>query len=113
MAPISVRSDDEKKSAGNQVSGMTVLLGSDIEDPLKRLAAVQQSTHEQKEFTNALGARTLTEYSQFVPGGLAALASRTASRFEMANRADPASNCVVTNVPGPQEPLYSTGAKLT
>jgi hypothetical protein len=73
---------------------------------------VRESTHQAKEFTSAVGARTLTEYSQFIPGGLAALAARTASRFEMANRVDPTANCVVTNVPGPREPLFFAGARL-
>jgi diacylglycerol O-acyltransferase / wax synthase len=112
MAPISVRSEDQMRAAGNQVSGMLVLLGTHIADPRERLAAVQKSTHEQKQFSSALGAHTLTDYSQFLPGGLAALASRTAARFEMANRADPMINTTVTNVPGPQVPLYSNGAKM-
>ena len=54
MAPISVRSADEKESAGNQVSGMTVLLGTDIADAGERLVVVQRSTHEQKEFSSAV-----------------------------------------------------------
>ena len=112
MAPISVRSDDQRTAAGNQVSGMTVTLGTDIDDPLRRLEAIRESTHQQKAFTSALGAQTLSEYSQFLPGGLAALASRTASQFEMANRNNPVMNTVVTNVPGPQVPLYFSGARL-
>ena len=112
MAPISVRSASEKGSQGNQVSSMVVSVASNVADPLERLRAVRESTHQSKELSSAVGARTLTEYSQFIPGGLAALAARTASRFEMANRVDPTANCVVTNVPGPREPLYFGGAKL-
>jgi WS/DGAT/MGAT family acyltransferase len=112
MAPISVRSESEKGSQGNQVSSMVVSVASNVADPVERLRAVRESTHQSKEFTTAVGARTLTEYSQFIPGGLAALAARTASRFEMANRVDPSANCVVTNVPGPRDPLYFAGAKL-
>ena len=112
MAPISVRSQDQMKAAGNQVTAMLVLLGTDIADPRARLAAVRQSTHEQKEFSAAIGAQTLAGYSEFVPGGLAALAARTASRFEMVNRTIPMINTVVTNVPGPQVPLFSGGARL-
>jgi WS/DGAT/MGAT family acyltransferase len=112
MAPISVRSDDQRKAAGNQVTAMLVTLGTDIADPRERLAAVRQSTHEQKEFSTAIGAPQLSGYSEFLPGGLAALAARTASRFEMANRSVPMINTVVTNVPGPQVPLYSGGARL-
>src|SRR4051794_4323134 len=112
MAPISVRSEDQKRAAGNQVTAMLALLGTDIADPRARLAAVRQSTHEQKEFSTAIGAQALSGYSEFLPGGLAALAARTASRFEMANRTIPMMNTVVTNVPGPQVPLYSGGARL-
>jgi len=112
MAPISVRSESEKGSQGNQVSSMVVSVASNVADPLERLRAVRESTHQSKELSSAVGARTLTEYSQFIPGGLAALAARTASRFEMANRVDPTANCVVTNVPGPREPLYFAGAEL-
>ena len=112
MAPISVRSEEQKKAAGNQVSVMNVLLGTDIEDPRKRLEAVRESTHQQKAFSSALGAHTLSEYSQFLPGGLAALGARAASRMEMANVGNPTFNTVVTNVPGPQVPLYFAGARL-
>jgi diacylglycerol O-acyltransferase len=112
MAPISIRSDDQKGAAGNQVSGMNVLLGTDIVDPVKRLEAVRESTHKQKEFTSALGAQALSEYSQFLPGGLAALGARAASQMEMENQGNPPVNTVVTNVPGPQVPLYFAGARL-
>jgi diacylglycerol O-acyltransferase len=112
MAPISIRSQDQLKAAGNQVTAMLVLLGTDIADPRARLAAVRQSTHEQKEFSAAIGAQALAGYSEFLPGGLAGLAARTASRFEMVNRTIPMINTVVTNVPGPQVPLFSGGARL-
>lgn len=112
MAPISVRGDDQKGTAGNQVSGMVVSLASDVADPLERLVAVRESTHQSKQFNQAVGARTLTDYSQFIPGGLAGLAARNASRFGAAQRANPVVNCTVTNVPGPREPLYFAGARL-
>ena len=112
MAPISVRSEDQKGSGGNQVSGMVVSLASDLPDPLERLAAVRQSTHQSKEFSQAIGARTLTDYSQFIPGGLAGLAARTTSRFGVAQRGNPVVNMTVTNVPGPREPLYFAGARM-
>ncbi len=112
MAPISVRTEDQKGSAGNQVSGMIVGLGTDVADPLERLRAARESTSQSKEFTNAVGARTLSDYSEFVPGGLAGLAARTVSRFGLANRTDPVVNTVVTNVPGPRQPLYFAGARL-
>ena len=112
MAPVSVRAEGERGAAGNQVSAMVVSLGTDVAEPRARLEAVRESTHRSKAFTSAIGARALTEYSQFIPGGLAGLGFRAASRFEMANRVDPVVNAIVTNVPGPQVPLYFAGARL-
>jgi len=112
MAPISVRTTDESGSMGNQVSAMLVSLPTTIADPLERLRAVYESTQSSKETTNAIGARTLSDYTQFVPWALAGLAARTASRFSLANRASMPINTVITNVPGPQQPLYMAGAQM-
>jgi WS/DGAT/MGAT family acyltransferase len=112
MAPISTRRPGEQRSEGNQVSQMTVSLATDVADPLERLRAVRRSTEASKEITNAIGARLLTDYTQFVPAATAALAARLASQMGIANRASPLFNTVVTNVPGPQVPLYAYGARL-
>jgi WS/DGAT/MGAT family acyltransferase len=112
MCPVSVRREDEKGAAGNQVSTMSVALRSDIADPLERLQAVTDASRHSKKLTEAIGARTLTDMTQFVPGGLAGLGWRAASRLGLANRVRPFLNTVITNVPGPQIPLYSSGAKL-
>ncbi len=111
MAPISVRSEEERSAAGNLVSGMFVTLGTDIADPVARLKAVRTSTHEQKEFMNAVGARTLVDFADLMPGGLVGLAGRTSARLSLANRLRPVFNATVTNMPGPQKPLYMAGAK--
>ncbi len=112
MAPISVRSKDQQKSAGNQVSAMSVAVRSDIADPLARLVAVFESTTNSKEMTNAIGASTLTDYSQFIPSTVAGLAARLYTNLGLANRITPIFNTVITNIPGPQIPLYMTGARL-
>ncbi|HEY4343534.1 MAG TPA: wax ester/triacylglycerol synthase family O-acyltransferase, partial [Parvibaculum sp.] len=112
MAPISVRSKDQQKSAGNQVSAMSVAVRSDIADPLERLVAVFESTTNSKEMTNAIGASTLTDYSQFIPSTVAGLAARLYTNLGLANRITPFFNTVITNIPGPQIPLYMTGARL-
>jgi WS/DGAT/MGAT family acyltransferase len=113
MAPISVRTESEKGTAGNQVSAMFVRLGTDIGDAGERLAAVRESTHGQKEYMSALGARSLSEMSQFLPGALVGLAARTSARLGLVNRGNTAVvNTLVTNVPGPQQPLYFAGAEL-
>jgi WS/DGAT/MGAT family acyltransferase len=112
MVPISIRTEDQAGTAGNQVSVMVASSGSDIADPRARLAAVRDSTRQSKAFAEAIDARSLAEFSEFLPGGLAALSARTASQFEMATQASPIVNTVVSNVPGPQVPLFLAGARL-
>ncbi|RBP50950.1 WS/DGAT/MGAT family O-acyltransferase [Arenicella xantha] len=112
MAPINIRTQDKLGTAGNQVSQMTVRIGSNIADPMERLIFVNQGTRNAKELTNAIGAKTMTDYAQFIPSTLTASAAKLYSRLGMANRIKPAYNCVITNVPGPQVPLYFTGAKM-
>ena len=112
MAPINVRDPAEKGTAGNVVSAMAVLLRSDIEDPAERLAAVHEHALDAKELANAIGAKSMTDYTQFIPSTLTAQAARLASRWNLANQIKPIYNCVITNVPGPQVPLYNTGAKM-
>ena len=112
MAPINVRDPAEKGTAGNVVSAMAVLLRSDIADPAQRLAAVHEHAKEAKELANAIGAKSMTDYTQFIPSTLTAQAARLASRWNLLNQIKPMYNCVITNVPGPQVPLYNTGAKM-
>jgi WS/DGAT/MGAT family acyltransferase len=110
MTPVSVRSETEKSDLGNQVSAMVVSLATDIADPVERLAAVHRSTAGSKVITQAIGARNLTELSQLAPGALIGLGTRLAGQFARRGSAG-AVNCVVTNVPGPREPLYFAGAQ--
>jgi WS/DGAT/MGAT family acyltransferase len=112
MAPISTRRPDQAGTAGNQVSAMIVTAGTDIADARERLAAVHESTAASKAAAEATGAQDLAEFSELVPGGLVALAARTAAQFEMATRTTPLVNTVVSNVPGSQVPLYFAGARL-
>lgn len=112
MAPINIRTQDKKGAAGNEVSQMTVRIGSNIDDPIARLNAVSEGTQQAKQLNQAIGAKTMTDYAQFIPSTLSASAARLASRIGIANRGKPQYNCVITNVPGPQIPLYFTGAEL-
>ena len=112
MAPISVRGDGEKAALGNLVSAMVVGLGTQIVDPLERLRYVHNEAANSKAMTGAVGARTLTDYSQLIPSGLAGLAARLYTRIGAANAHAPVFNCVVTNVPGSRVPLFFCGAKM-
>jgi len=112
MAPISVRQEGEKAALGNLVSAMVVSLGTHIADPLERLAHIHGDAVNSKGLTNAVGARTLTDYSQLIPGGLAGLGARLYTRLGVANATAPVFNVVATNVPGSRVPLYFAGAKM-
>ncbi|MFK7974674.1 MAG: wax ester/triacylglycerol synthase family O-acyltransferase [Halioglobus sp.] len=111
MAPVNIRSDKDK-TGGNIVSTLTVRVCSDIEDAMERLKAVHEGTRNAKEYNNAIGAKAMTDYSQFIPSTLTAQGARLASRWGLVNRVKPTFNCVITNVPGPPIPLFSTGAQM-
>ncbi len=112
MAPVSVRSEGERGAMGNQVTAMSVSLGTHVSDPVGRLQFVQQSALDSKALTKAVGARQLADYTKFLSPVMTGLASRLYMRMGLANRFYPVFNTVVTNVPGPQVPLYSNGARL-
>lgn len=112
MAPVSVRGADEKGAMGNRVSAMMISTGSHIADARERLKHVQASSSQSKALSNAIGARQMTDAMQFLPGSLMVMGTRLASEMGLANVQNPAYNCTITNVPGPQVPLYAMGAKL-
>lgn len=111
MAPISVRSGTGGEGA-NRVSAMFASLATDVDDPLARLDAVHASTSASKTLTEAVGADLLADYAQFTPSMLAGAGARLAGRMGLANVGRPAYNTVVSNVPGPQVPLYMHGAQV-
>ncbi len=112
MAPVNVRSADEKGAMGNRVAAMMISTGSHLPDARERLAHVQASSAQSKALSNAVGARQMTDAMQFLPGSLMVMGTRFASRMGLANVANPLYNCTITNVPGPQVPLYAMGAQL-
>jgi len=112
MCPISVRSEADKSAHGNQISSMLVSLASNLDDPLERVRVIQQSTSQAKEQANAIGADTLMNWAEFAAPAVAASAMRLYSRMKVADRHRPLYNTVISNVPGPQFPLYMSGAKM-
>lgn len=112
MAPISVRSSDEKGDMGNQVAAMIAPLGTHIADPKERLEYVFSQTSNSKAMTNALGARTMTEVSKVNPLLYMALGAQLFSRVSIAHKLAMPFNTVVTNVPGPPVHIYSSGARM-
>jgi len=109
MVPISVRDKKQKHTMGNQVSSMLLSLASDIEDPLERLQKIHANAEAGKTFNKLTHFEQLADY---VPSLLQTVLAKIYSVVRFTQKNKPAFNLVVTNVPGPQLPLYFDGTKL-
>ena len=105
LVPVSIRSEDEHGQLGNRIAAMRGPLPVYIEDPVKRLDAVRTAMDGLKESKQALGAEVISRFNDFAPPTLLAQASRI-------NFSTRLFNLIVTNVPGPQIPLYVLGREL-
>ncbi len=112
MIPISTRGNEQTQAVGNQISAMFVQLATDIEAPLERLARIHLNTLIGKLYQDAVDAKSLIKYAELIPFGLANIAAGLYSRANISDKHKPIFNLVVTNVPGPQIPLYLDGHKL-
>jgi len=109
--PISTRSSDNvNASGGNSVSGMRVSLRTDIADPVMRLKKIHTDAVASKVYANAVGAQRLVDIAESIPSSVAALGMRVIAATGLSSRI-PLIHTVVTNVPGPQVPIYMCGAK--
>ncbi|HLJ04164.1 MAG TPA: wax ester/triacylglycerol synthase family O-acyltransferase [Solirubrobacteraceae bacterium] len=105
MVPVSVRADIERGALGNRVAAMWAPLPVGVGDPVARLHTISAAMREVKASGQAVGAEVLTALSGFAPPTIMAQAARLQARQRLFN-------LVVTNVPGPQQPLYVLGRKL-
>jgi WS/DGAT/MGAT family acyltransferase len=105
MVPVSVRRADEYGQAGNRVAAMMAPLPVYEPDPVERLHIIREELADLKQSGQAVGAQVLTQLSGMAPPTVMAQASRLQPRQRFFN-------LVVTNVPGPQIPLYVLGRKL-
>jgi WS/DGAT/MGAT family acyltransferase len=105
MVPVSVRSADQEGALGNQVTTMMAPLPVWCDDPVRRLRLVTESMGDLKESKQAMGASLLTQLADFAPTTMAGQAARLQSRQRFFN-------LVVTNIPGPQFPLFLMGRRM-
>jgi diacylglycerol O-acyltransferase len=112
MVPVSVRTGGEDDTYQNRVSMMLGDLATNEADPRKRLARIKASMDKAKSDFGAIPAETLQDFTQFAPPAIAARAIRLYSRLRIADRAAPPFNLTISNVPGPNVPLYLAGAEL-
>ncbi len=105
MVPVSVRADIERGGLGNRVAAMWAPLPVGVGDPVARLQTISAAMKDVKASGQAVGAEVLTALSGFAPPTIMAQAARLQARQRLFN-------LVVTNVPGPQLPLYVLGREL-
>jgi diacylglycerol O-acyltransferase len=105
LVPVSIRAQDERGTLGNRIAAMRGPLPVYIEDPVARLRTVKASMDGLKDSKQAVGAEVLASVQNFAPPTILAQASRI-------NFSTRLFNLIVTNVPGPQFPLYLRGRQL-
>ena len=105
LVPVSVRTDGEHDTLGNRIVAMRGPLPVYVDDPVARLRVVRQSMDDLKESKQAVGAGVLAGAQGFAPPTVLAQASRL-------NFSTRLFNVIVTNIPGPQFPLYMVGRRL-
>lgn len=110
--PISIRVKGEKQEMNNQISNMLVRIATHIKDPVERLEYIQEQTNRGKTRHKAIGAKALSKMADAVPFGLANLAAGLYSKYNIKEFHRPPFNVTITNVPGPQMPLYLRGHKI-
>ena len=105
MVPVSVRAESERGALGNKVAAMYAPLPIGLADPIARFRAIHEAMRGLKQSGQALGAEVLTGLADFAPPTILSQAARlqAVQRFF---------NLTVTNVPGPQFPLYLLGRRL-
>jgi WS/DGAT/MGAT family acyltransferase len=105
LVPVSIRAEDERGQLGNRIAAVRGPLPVYIEDPVRRLEIVREAMEGVKQSKQALGAEVISRFNDFAPPTLLAQASRI-------NFSTRLFNLIVTNVPGPQIPLYVLGREL-
>jgi WS/DGAT/MGAT family acyltransferase len=110
MVPVSVH-DKSDRPGRNKVSGMFASLHTTIADPAERLTAIAEATSVAKEHSSAIAATLLQDWSQFAAPAVFGAAMRVYARSRL-TEARPVHNLVLSNVPGPQVPLYFLGSEV-
>ena len=108
MVPVSVRAESERGTLANRVSAIFAEMPVGIDDPLRRLEDIRAQMQHVKQTHGAVAGDALTGIASFAPPMLLALGARLLLRTPQRWV-----NTVVTNVPGPQRPLYCVGRRMT
>lgn len=110
--PVSVRTEQQVGTYGNRIMLMSAPMFTNEFDPLRRLRRTHQALRAMKDRHKALPAELLQDTNHFIPPAVFGRAARASLAVSGTTRGRPNWNLVVSNVPGPQFPLYCAGAKL-
>jgi diacylglycerol O-acyltransferase len=111
QVPVSVRTDEQMGTYGNKIMLMSAPLHTEIDDAVERLEVTHESLGDMKERHKALPADLLQDANHFVPPAVFSRAAQVTFRLAT-SVGRPTWNLVISNVPGPQIPLYLAGARL-
>jgi WS/DGAT/MGAT family acyltransferase len=109
--PVSVRTEEQKGTGGNRVSSIIAAIPTNLDDPAERLQASHEAMRAAKETHGALPADLLADVTQFAMPALAGQAARLSARLRLLERIN-LFNLIISNVPGPNVPLYYAGYRL-
>jgi WS/DGAT/MGAT family acyltransferase len=112
MVPVSVRTEDEKGSFGNRISATLVSLATDLESPAARLEAIRTGMTASKEQCETIGPGFFASWADAAVPAVTSRLSRLLTNLRVFDRVVPPFNVIVSNVPGPDFPLYLAGARL-
>jgi diacylglycerol O-acyltransferase / wax synthase len=109
--PVSVRTEEQQGTGGNRVSSIIAAIPTNLSDPAERLQASHEAMRAAKEQHGALPADLLADVTQFAMPALAGQAARLSARLRLLERIN-LFNLIISNVPGPNIPLYYAGNRL-
>ena len=112
FVPVSVRTEDERDALGNRVSAMLVSLDDGIDDPVTRLEHIKGGSASAKEQNRMIGPELVAGWAQAAVPALAGRLSRLVTNLGLFDRVAPMFNLIVSNVPGPEFPLFLAGARM-
>jgi len=112
MVPISARGEEDRGTLGNRVSAMLVSLATTLDDPVERLWAMADATRVAKDQAKVLPEELVRGWAQLASPALSTRAARLSANMRVFDRVRPVFNVAVSNIAGPDIPLWCAGARL-
>jgi diacylglycerol O-acyltransferase / wax synthase len=112
LVPVSVRTEAEQGALGNRVSAMLVSLATGVADPVARLGRIREGVRSAKEQNRSVGPDVYSDWAEAGVPAVATRLSRLVTNLHLFDHVRPLFNLIVSNVPGPDVPIYMAGARM-